>query len=296
MPTQGKLKEEENADYSLREIQEAFSFLWLTRQGKQYLQKLEQNESCSELHNLPGAAVIKDTDIAGISLYGRLIYFGHMDVMTSIYPCCAKLLHTKWTDLVFDYLEAFPPQHYNLNQLAKNLATYLTDKKTAYMQEYPYLAELADYEWLELEKIEEETTCLPADFVKLDSAEAFLTYAPFLNPTLTLRRYAYPIPEIVSYLESVEMADRFFQPEKTAVVIYRHHETHHSIIEEIDLISAQLVEALAAAPTSYAELLKLVLAARTGDNYQEVTLDFMELLEEFQHCGIFIGSYRLTES
>lgn len=291
-----RLKEEENPAYSLHEIQETFSVLWLTKQGKQYLQKPGNNKRLSDSLEIASASVLQDMDQAGAFLYGRLIQYGHLDVMTSIYPYCARLLRNNWNDLVLDYLEKFPPQHYNLNRIAKNFSEYLTTDGASYKQKYPYIAELADYEWLELEKMEEEAICLPAKSVPLDTPESFVAYAPLLNPTLTLRRYTYPIPQIVSYLDSVTIARRSFKPRETSVVIYRHPESHYGRLEEIDPASTKLLEALEKSPCCYADLLKILLMTAPGTDVNQMTLDFIELIEEFQQCGIFIGSQQLIES
>src|SRR5277367_133169 len=131
---------------SLREIEQTLTTLWMNRDARaRFL--AGKNASIS-----PDLA--KQIDRGGVELYAGLLNYGHHDVMNSIYPLSAKLLGKNWPAIVDDYLETFPPHHFNLNRTAKQFPGYAEQSLSEFTERFPFLPELADYEWVEMELLE----------------------------------------------------------------------------------------------------------------------------------------------
>ena len=98
----------------------------------------------------------------GVAVYSRLIEIGRVDLLASIYPLIETLLAKNFRELALDYFEARPAPHFNLNRAAQGFADYLRQDRAELLKRYPFLAELADYEWIELEALESAGESLPS--------------------------------------------------------------------------------------------------------------------------------------
>jgi hypothetical protein len=127
--------------------------------------------------------------------------------MSSIYPLCKKVLGKHFSALVHEYMETMPPDHFNLNQAARKFPQFLANHAEAHLKRHPFLAELADYEWIELAVMEADvlldlsSEVCDQSVLQSNSSEeldlkAFAASVPRLNPTVLMRAYKYPISEI----------------------------------------------------------------------------------------------------
>jgi len=271
---------------SLREIEQTVAALWLNKEARTWLVK-RKGEPPECLKNAP-PGILETVDKKGVSLYADLMNYGHQDVMSSIYPYCQKLLGKRWESTVDDYLLQFPPDHYNFNRLCHRLSEYFTTYGGTLTDKFPFLPELADYEWIELEKMEQDVAIKTAPHKELDDLGQLASLRPLVNPTLTVRDYRFNILEIAARLEEGKRLGKAVQPERTFVAIYRHPGSHHCRYVELGESATAIIDA-ARGGLSYQQLIAHAVAAISGDPQQAV-VDFLELVEQFQELGIFVGS------
>lgn len=276
---------------SLRDIEQALVTLWMDRRARAtFLQgKSERRSGKTAVDKLP-PELVKQIDKRGIDLYASLLNFGHQDVMLSIYPGCAKLLGHRWADVVDSYLEHYPPCHYNFNRTAERFSQYLTKYGERHKLKYPFIAELADYEWLELEVMETAIEVETADYEQLTSPEQFESSGPLVNPTLVVRRYCYPIPDIVDYLRDDCCSPREVEAKPTSVALYRDPYGHHCRFLELGDLAAAVVDTARKSQQSYAALAKLVVGLSGERSAGESVLEFLELVDKLQSVYLFVGS------
>lgn len=172
--------------------------------------------SCWEKRNqIKTKLQIPQKIIERIKIYRELVRNSLKDVVSNIYPYTRKVLKNKWNKLLPAYLEAYPPTSPILNRVAEHFPTYLLKQKNI-LKRYPFISELALYEWLELEVYEKENI---NDKKKIKNGFC-------LNPAHTIPRFQYPVPQIIEIIKSkklTKLAEVTKQP--TNVLIYRDPKT-----------------------------------------------------------------------
>jgi hypothetical protein len=271
---------------SLREIEQTVAALWLNEDARTWLVK-RKGAPPDCLKNAP-PEILDTVDRKGVALYADLMNYGHQDVMASIYPYCQRLLGKQWESTVDDYLLRFPPEHYNFNRLCSRLPEYFTTYGGTLIEKHPFLPELADYEWIELEKMEQDAAIKTLPHSELSDLGQLAALRPLVNPTLTVRDYRFNILDIAARLDEGKRLGKAVQPERTFVAIYRHPQSHLCRFVELGEAAAAIIDA-ARGGLSYQQLIPQAVAALSGDPQQAV-MAFLELVEEFQELAIFVGS------
>lgn len=278
---------------SLHEIEKTVATLWLNREAREWLINGRKGQMPDVLANAP-EEVLREVDQKGVDLYGSLMAYGHHDVMDSVYPFCHALLGcAQWEETVEDYLTRMPPDHFNFNRLCAKFSQYLTMYRTDLVDKYPYIAELADYEWIELEKMEEDTEIVVFPHEQLVSPEQILTLYPVVNPTLSLRDYKYDVLKIGDKIKAGKKVGKVKQS-RTIVASYREPETHEGSFAKIGEAAAKIVD-IARTPTTYQALIPQLVALTPELSPQESVAEFLELVENLQELSIFVGSRKIEE-
>jgi hypothetical protein len=281
---------------SLHEIEEALCTLWMNRRQREaFLDNSgtgkKGKKSTGDLSLSPELS--EKIDRNGIRLYAQLLNIGHQDLMENVFPGCARLIGDKWTDVVDDYLEKFPPSHFNLNRSAEKFSQYLAKWGERYVRKYPFIVELADYEWLELELLEHPALIEVYEHTPLSSPEQCALLRPVVNPVLAIRRYKYPITAIVEHLEDNCCIPKDAAPNETAVAVFRDPESHSCRFLEIGEMTARIVEVALESPTSYKDLIELAVASG-GMDPQQCVIEFLSMVEKLQEVRLLVGSQALT--
>ncbi len=275
----------------LRDIEQTVSTLWLNKEARTWLLS-NRKAPPPQCLRTADPQILEAVDRKGVVLYSQLMNFGHQDVMASIYPYCCKLLGKRWSGLVDDYLLRFPPDHFNFNRLCSKLPQYLSKHGTELLQKYPFLVELSDYEWIELEKMEDDRDIKLYPHQELVELEDLLRLAPVLNPTLSLRRYQFDVLAIAERLEKSGKPGKV-KVNPVAIAVYRHPQDHLCKFVDLGVAAAHVVEQ-AADGCSYADLLKGCLPLVGCADPQAATVSVLELFEELQELQIFVGSKNLA--
>jgi hypothetical protein len=264
---------------SLREIEKTLTSIWMERQPVESAQSL----SC----------LLEDEqfDTKGARLYARLIGYGHNDVISSIYPYCAKILNRSWERTIKQYVQVFPPDHFHLNSSARKFPQFLSENCTELLEKWPYLAELADYEWLEMELLEVDTAISVTSKTPLSDPQAFVTLGPVTNPTLKVRTYKYPIQQIVDLIEDGKGFRKKFRPEQSHVAMYRDPHSHKVRIVDLD-DNAQILLSEAES-SSYGDLARRAVELNPERDPQLTVTDVIEMIEQFHDINLFVGERKI---
>lgn len=273
---------------SLKEAEQSLYTLW-TRRGprEEFLDGSVPEGVNSEF--------VDELDLKGVNLYSSLIRTGQNDLMHSIYPGCAGLIGKGFEDMVGKYFEHFPVEHHNFNRAAQRFSRYLAEcgDKDRYVKRYPFLPELADYEWVELEILEHPSQPIQGDSVSLDSPEVFDQFCPMVNNALVVRSYKYPIAKIVDWLKDGVKLPRRVKKDPVDLAVYRSCKDHSARFLELGEIASLVINQAKEKPTSYAELIKISVEAQPECDPQAVVVDFLALIEKLVELELFVGSKRI---
>lgn len=272
---------------SLREIEKTLAKLWMDEQSRKDFLKNDR---------LPDSVTFAcEIDKDGVRLYGSLIRHGRQDLMRSIYPHCARLLGKNWEGIVDDYVKECPPDHFNLNRVARRFSEYLGSHMEQFKKRFPYLQELADYEWLELELLEIDVPISIEPAVQLSKPESFTDFAPVTNPVMAVREYEYPIYKIVEQLETSKRLPRNVTAGKSFVAVYRDPRSNRCRFMELGDVAAAVIAAGKDGNVTYADLVALAVARSPQSDPQVVVEDFIALVEKLHDLCLFVGSKALSK-
>lgn len=272
---------------SLRNIQSTLQMFWLDS-------AVCEDYFCGDADSQAGcvsAAFRRNCDRQGVELYGQLMRFGWHDVMSSIYPLCEDLLGDEWQNTVDHYLKMYPPGHFNLNRLAQHFSCYLASHGDELLRRFPYIAELADYEWMELEVLEHPAVVFRKSDAPLSTAEEFALWSPIVNPTLCTRRYQYPLLEIAESVARGEPASIVLSHAKQAyVAAFRPSQSNDCQIIELSKPAFTVLEKVVAKSCTYAQLARQAICLCKVLSSQDAVLEFIDLIEKLHDMDIFVGA------
>ncbi|MCW5823602.1 MAG: putative DNA-binding domain-containing protein [Cyanobacteria bacterium TGS_CYA1] len=278
----------------LREIEDNLQTLWTNKKSREEFLagKLQLFKNSQE------------PDPKAISLYAELMMIGQMNLMESIYPACQRII-PDFESHVYKYMEECPPNHFNLNRAARGFSTYLSNNCPSLLKKYPFLPELADYEWVELEVMEADVEWPLHEPVVLNDPALFSVYKPVLNPTMQLRNYKYPISEIVDKLidssdtESDSNSDKETQKlvksvKKKAVTlaIFREPESHGVKFLELGEITRFAIEQILANAPTYQELLVSTIQAFSKRKPDQIVIELLDIFPKLEEHRLILGSIR----
>lgn len=270
---------------NLSEVESCLSTLWTRRRPRQ---EFLQGQSPDGLQ----PDILSQVDPRGVRLYASLIRHGQQDLMNSIYPGCAKVLGKHWHEMVGEYFENCPPGHFNLNAGAAKFSEFLKERIDPCVKRHPFLSELADYEWIELEVLEHAGEPLPGEDIALDEPTKFATFGPNVNPVLIVRHYVFPITKVVDWLRAGVKLPRRVGKQSAHMLIYRDPDDLDARFLELGELAVAIVEKAIEGSASYADLIGFAVERKGGDA-QAAVEEVLTLFERLQSLKVFVGSRRV---
>jgi hypothetical protein len=237
-------------------------------------------------------------DARGIELYSSLIEIGRIDLITSIFPIINKLLGKNFKAIALDYFASMPPKHFNLNRAAENFPLYIQKHCPDLIARYPFLAELADYEWIELAVLES-----PADSgawpnqkvpskLSVDAAQ-FAALTPIVNGAFIARRYNFEIPKIVLMIkEGDKLSSKLLKPAKhfLGVVVYRDPVSLDARFLEVGEVALKLLQGLSDTPgLNYGQVLTTLCEGAAPEEAASLLSGSLEAIEQFKRLNLIVA-------
>jgi|GEM_PF-485483 len=280
----------------LNDIENKLYRLWTNRQERAAFieggKGAEQKDDSDSVDNFT-----KSIDGKGVMLYSSLIELGRVDLMSSIFPVLKDLVGKQFKTLVLDYFEQLPPNHYNLNQSASRFAEYLRTVEKLNGR-YPFISELADYEWIELAVLEDDSHNLMRSDSKVmaeSSADParFAGLKPVLNCAFIARHYNYPVPRLLAEIQAGQKLPRRFKQEPTYVVVYRDPDTLDARFLEVGEVAYRMLENVKNNPhTTYGELITAACSAESAGKNKDVQAlltGCLEAIDQFKNLAIIVA-------
>lgn len=201
---------------SLVEFQKTLKTLWLSPQG---MEAMASEEAYAHFIQQSRLTDIEKTMMLGhpferVKQYQYMVLGNIQDTLESIYPYTQQILGEQWNEWVKSYIGEHPPSSYLLSKLAETFPSFLA-KQATIVANYPFLPDLARYEWQEAELLNALDETLPQK-LKAKPDIDLQTHAPVLNPIASIFQSPWNIPQLVQQLED----KRPIQPQESSQPIW----------------------------------------------------------------------------
>jgi Putative DNA-binding domain len=241
------------------------------------------------------------------SLYEELLQSTVHDTLSNIFPFCEKLLRSDWYALCESYRRQFPNRSYQLYRCAEKFPDFLAEQ-TLWMERYPFLSDLAQYEWIEVAVENDREQSLPVDFIPFhpETPEQLSTICPIWNQASDLRTFWYNVPQIIQTLEKDNSLTNETSPwennldvelQLTLLFIFRDPANHRARFFELNHLTAQLIEISMLNPhVSYEITLNELQAnspALTNISLKTLRQEGLGIFSTLHKEGILLGSLPL---
>ncbi len=111
----------------------------------------KQFEFAAHIRNPDKYPLPGDVEARRMKIYNDLFYNNVEDFMSNTYPVlCAILGETRWHELVRDYFETHRAHTPLFPEMPREFLKYLEHERGTHDDDYPFMLELAHYEWVEL--------------------------------------------------------------------------------------------------------------------------------------------------
>ena len=228
------------------------------------------------------AAPPEDVEPRRLAIYRRLLFRNVENFMAGYYPVIKRILSDEqWAALLRDYFKTHAARTPLFPRMPHEFARYLAAPRPGVNDVYPFLAELAHYEWLE--------AALLTDSREIDAAAAdpdgdLLDGTPVANPVAVLAQYRYPVHRIApEYLPSAP------PQEATYLVVYRNRADEARFLA-LNPVSARLLELIQAdAGHSGRRMLAMIAAELRHPRPQAVIDGGLATLRELREKEVLLG-------
>lgn len=256
---------------SLATFQQSFKQLLMSPEGVEAIHSQEQFEAFVDALPITPSekAALRQQSLARLEQYQFMLWANVDETLSSIFPFIYQLLGDGKDAVVRAYFYACPNASYKLMAVGEVFPLFIS-QQAQWLKQYPFLAELAQYEWVEAELLSAPNPVFSDSFSQIiPTTSAMLAqYSPVLNDVSRLLQFTYPVPAIVEALKAGAESEALLQfaQKPTFVFAYRNTGPYHCRFFELNPLLATWIA--------------LVQSSDESASYQE-TAD--SLLEQLRH-------------
>jgi len=237
----------------------------------------------SHIRDPENVAIPEGIEARRIKIYSDLFYNNVEGFISDGFPVLRSLFNdTDWHSLVRDYFKNHQNHTPYFLELTQEFLAYLQNEREANDSDFPFMLELAHYEWVELALEIDETEI---DTSKFDSDGDLLQGQPVISPLAWPLAYSYEVHKI-----SPDYIPEQAGMQATNLIVYRDHEDAVCFME-INPVTARLLFLLSEdkSLTGRAALQKIAEELQHPD-VDVVIAGGLSTLNELHERGIILGT------
>ena len=217
-----------------------------------------------------------------MKIYSELFYNNVEGFMSNAYPVLRELTEDeKWHRMIRDYFEKHKASTPLFQEMPREFLKYLENEREAEQDDYPFMLELAHYEWVELAL---SVTDIENDYSNVDTEGDFLEGVPVLSKTAWPLNYSYPVHEISNELLPQQPGE---QP--TYLVVYRDNDDDVHFLD-INPVTAQLLQFITEdSGLTSTQMLTQIAEQLNHPNPDVVIQGGLQILHDLKTRGAIIG-------
>lgn len=216
--------------------------MYLNSQTKEVQSKLANYCRTGLIGEIPGA------NHEHIKHYRRLVFNIINDSLQSAYPLTFQLLtEAEWGELADEFFTSHPCQSPQVWWMPREFYEYIVETEHQIIVNYPFLPNLLEMEWLEVELFMMEDISIDYHQNGRLSADTLV-----LNPEHRLVRFDYPVH--LKRASEIDPSDK----EHYFLIMHREPETGKVLFMDISVFFARIIEILTIRPYTIKELIALV--------------------------------------
>lgn len=236
--------------------------------------------------NRPAPDGVEDRRMA---VYRNLFFNNLLNLLSGTFPVLKKLhSRDKWRSIVRQFMRDHRAQTPYFMKIPGEFLGFLENEYKRSDDDYPFLVELAHYEWAELAlSVSEETN----DDLYVDADGDLVEGVPVKSRLAWLLSYQFPVHRISPEFRPAEPGD---QP--TYLTIYRRSDDDLGFME-MNPVSARLLQLIEANESATGrELLQTLAAEMRYPDVEALITHGKIALEEMHHAEILLGTARSSRS
>ncbi|MBJ9721161.1 putative DNA-binding domain-containing protein [Acinetobacter calcoaceticus] len=196
--------------------------------GNQISFQTMQQQFCDWIRD-PDLEIPQELPVERMQIYRDLLFNNVSSFIDLVYPVARAMLpELKWQQLLSEFFQKAECRSPLYNDISLEFREYLTDQRHPILQEYPWLAELLQFEWLELY----------LDTVEIEDVILHENYNWQLTTKVWVLVYQYPV-----YLWSTLMTLEQVELMPGAIMVWR-DEQDKVCIEQRSPLFAMVIEQL----------------------------------------------------
>lgn len=228
-----------------------------------------------------------------LAIYMNDISKRRLWIAKGAFPMICKLLGKRdWQNVVNEYWYRYPSTHKFPTDSLAQFAQFLRDENPDTLNKYPFIADLADFEYAQLKiknaQFSWNEQLLP---INLNRAADRRELAPVVNPSLTVKTYNHPIMEISELVAETKRRRFQYQDYTCRIAIYQNPASKLLEVRQIGAIAAMLIEWATEDPSlTLAALVQKVASEYPEMEKKEVRRKTLQLMKQLIADGIFCGA------
>jgi len=218
-----------------------------------------------------------------MAIYRRLLYRNIAGFMASCYPVLRRILSDdQWHELIRDYFMHHKARTPLFPKMPSEFLHYLEKERTPREGDYPFMYELAHYEWMEMAVGMDGREI---DMNGIDREGNLLDRVPVLSPLAWPLAYRYPVHRISPEFLPSEPPDQ-----QTYIIVYRDRDDKVGFLE-LNPVSAKLIEYISTdSGRSGRDLLLAIAEEICHPNPDVVISGGLEILNSMRSKDIILGT------